>query len=98
MSLNPRTRTPAWRPYHAGMFIALGMFAVVPISAGLLAHGLVDMNERITLFPWLSFEFGCYLFGAILYAVSIRPTSTEITPVLTPPLDEIPRKARSRQL
>ncbi|GAM85352.1 hypothetical protein ANO11243_033590 [Dothideomycetidae sp. 11243] len=68
LSLNPKTRTPAWRPYRAVMFTALGMSALIPITSGLLLHGIQGMNQRITLFPWLGIEFGCYLTGAILYA------------------------------
>lgn len=52
------------------MFICLGLSALVPITAGLFAHGVEGMNRRITLFPWLSLEFSCYLLGAILYSVS----------------------------
>lgn len=52
------------------MFTALGMSALIPITSGLLLHGIQGMNQRITLFPWLGIEFGCYLTGAILYAVS----------------------------
>ena len=70
-SANPRTRTPAWRPYRVSMFITLGLSAVVPITVGLESHGLEGMNLRITLFPWLSLEFGCYLLGAILYGARI---------------------------
>lgn len=71
ISANPRTRTPAWRPYRASMFIALGLSALVPITSGIRSHGIEGMNLRITLFPWLSLEFVCYLLGAILYAVSL---------------------------
>ncbi|KAJ5584558.1 hemolysin-III channel protein Izh2 [Penicillium hispanicum] len=71
VSANPRTRTPAWRPYRAAMFIGLGLSALVPITSGLRSHGLEGMNRRITLFPWLALEFSCYLLGAILYATRI---------------------------
>ncbi|KAK7418272.1 hypothetical protein QQX98_004057 [Neonectria punicea] len=71
ISSNPRTRTAAWRPYRAAMFICLGLSALVPITSGLRSHGIEGMNSRITLFPWLSLEFACYLLGAILYATRI---------------------------
>jgi Haemolysin-III related len=70
VSASPRTRTPAWRPYRAAMFIALGLSAFVPILHGVNSHGVAGMNLRITLFPWLALEGVCYLLGACLYAVS----------------------------
>ncbi|KAK0636683.1 hemolysin-III related-domain-containing protein [Bombardia bombarda] len=70
-SANPRTRTPAWRPYRAALFACLGLSALVPITWGLRSHGIEGMNLRITLFTWLSLEFACYLLGATLYATRI---------------------------
>lgn len=42
-----RFRTPAWRPYRAGMFVLLGLSAVVPVVEGLVSEQLRARNSPI---------------------------------------------------
>lgn len=65
-----RFRTPTWRPFRAGMFIALGLSAVIPVIDGLRRYGLSPMVDLISL-PWLVSQGLFYIFGALLYGVSI---------------------------
>jgi len=66
-----RFRTPAWRPYRAGMFVALGLSAVFPIFHGLELYGIHEMRDRIGL-VWLVLQGFLYILGAGLYAVSLN--------------------------
>lgn len=67
VSIVERFRTPAWRPYRAGMFVALGLSAVFPILHGLKMYGFAEMQDRIGLF-WLVLQGFLYILGAGLYA------------------------------
>lgn len=74
-------RTPAWRPYRALLFVALGMSGVVPILHGLFllekddAGGSADtwsaryerLNARMGL-NWVLLQGVFYVSGAFLYA------------------------------
>lgn len=67
-----RFRTPAWRPYRAGIFVALALCgAVIPILNGIQLYGFHAMRERAGL-TWLLLEGFFYILGASLYAVSIQ--------------------------
>ncbi|KAI9798448.1 MAG: hypothetical protein M1825_005355 [Sarcosagium campestre] len=70
VSVIPRFRTPSWRPYRAGMFVALGLSAVVPILHGLQIFGFKQLNKQISLY-WLIIEGVLYIAGAGLYAARI---------------------------
>jgi adiponectin receptor len=73
VSIFDRFRTPAWRPYRAGMFVAMGLSAVFPVIHGLQLYGFKQMQERIGL-SWLILQGVLYIAGAGIYAVSIlRP-------------------------
>jgi len=72
VSIFERFRTPAWRPYRAGMFVAMGLSAVFPVLHGLELYGIKEMQDRIGL-TWLVLEGFLYILGAGLYAVSILP-------------------------
>ncbi|CAL3963564.1 hypothetical protein PZA11_001146 [Diplocarpon coronariae] len=67
VSIFERFRTPAWRPYRAGMFVLMGLSAVFPVFHGLELHGFKDMQNRIGL-TWLLCQGSFYVLGAVLYA------------------------------
>lgn len=82
VSIFERFRTPTWRPYRAGMFVAMGLSAVFPVLHGLELYGIKQMQGRIGL-TWLVLEGFLYILGAGLYAVScIRSQFT--TEILIP--------------
>ncbi|KAL1894955.1 hypothetical protein Sste5346_005642 [Sporothrix stenoceras] len=82
-------RTPAWRPYRAMLFVALGMSGVVPIFHGLLSLEDADtwsgryqqLNARMGL-NWVLLQGVFYVSGAFLYAArwpeKWRPGSFDI--------------------
>jgi adiponectin receptor len=65
----PRFRTPAWRPVRAGMFVAMGLSAVIPCFDGVRQHGLEQMKKQMGL-SWVVLQGTLYILGAGLYAVS----------------------------
>lgn len=67
VSIFDRFRTPAWRPYRAGMFVLMGLSAVFPVFHGLELYGYEDMQDRIGL-NWMVFQGFLYILGAGLYA------------------------------
>lgn len=69
VSVIPKFRTPEWRPFRAGMFVAMGLSAVIPVLHGLKLYGLQQMNDRIGL-SWLVLQGFLYVLGAGIYAVS----------------------------
>jgi adiponectin receptor len=69
VSILERFRTPAWRPYRAGMFVLLGLSAVFPVLHGVELYGIAAMRDRIGL-TWLVLQGFLYILGAGLYAVS----------------------------
>ena len=70
VSVLQRFRSPAWRPYRAGMFVALGLSAVFPVLHGLRLYGYEQMREQIGL-SWLVLQGALYIAGAGLYAARI---------------------------
>lgn len=72
VSIFDRFRTPAWRPYRAGMFVLMGLSAIFPIVHGLKLYGFEDMKVRMGL-NWMILQGFLYILGAGLYAVSIFP-------------------------
>lgn len=70
VSLNAKFRTPKWRPFRAGMFVAMGLSAVFPVIHGLKLYGIDSMNHRIGL-SWLVLQGLLYVLGAGLYTVSV---------------------------
>lgn len=73
VSIFERFRTPAWRPYRASMFVALGLSAVIPILHGIQMYGVQAMRARIGL-TWLVLQGLLYILGAGLYAVRTYST------------------------
>ncbi|KAH7304834.1 hemolysin-III channel protein-like protein Izh2 [Rhexocercosporidium sp. MPI-PUGE-AT-0058] len=67
VSIFERFRTPAWRPYRAGMFVLMGLSAVFPVLHGLQLYGVHEMRDRIGL-TWLVLQGFFYILGAGLYA------------------------------
>lgn len=70
MSLDTRFRTPEWRPFRAGMFVGMGLSAVVPVIHGLIAFGPTELNGRIGL-SWLVTQGLLYIVGAGIYAARV---------------------------
>ncbi|KAG0649878.1 adipor receptor [Hyphodiscus hymeniophilus] len=67
VSIFDRFRTPAWRPYRAGMFVLMGLSAVIPVLHGVELYGIQEMRGRIGL-SWLVLQGFLYILGAGLYA------------------------------
>ena len=63
-------RSPAWRPFRAGMFVAMGLSAVIPVFHGLQLYGLRRMNSLMGL-PWLVLQGSLYMLGAAIYAARV---------------------------
>ncbi|KAI4132712.1 MAG: hypothetical protein LQ338_000541 [Usnochroma carphineum] len=70
VSVTPKFRTPQWRPFRAGMFVAMGLSAVIPVLHGLKLYGLQQMNDRIGL-SWLVLQGFLYVLGAGIYAARV---------------------------
>lgn len=71
----PSFRTPEWRPFRAGMFVAMGASAVVPVLHGISLFGVAQLEQQMGLF-WLVLQGLLYISGAAIYAVStILPSS-----------------------
>ena len=68
ISIGSRFRTPKWRPFRAGMFVAMGLSAIFPVVHGLVLYGVTSMERRIGL-SWLVLQGVLYIGGAGLYAV-----------------------------
>ena len=82
MSVIPEFRTPQWRPYRAGMFVAMGLSAVVPVAHGWGLYGRERMERQIGL-SWLLLQGALYILGAGLYAVCKALLSTEELRIIT---------------
>jgi adiponectin receptor len=67
--LFPRFRTPAWRPFRAFMFVAMGLSALFPVLHGIETFGAAQMERQIGL-SWLVTQGVLYILGAGIYAVS----------------------------
>ena len=70
VTINPRFRTPAWRAWRAGMFVAMGLSAIFPVIHGLQIYGLDVMEDRMGL-KWLVGQGVTYVLGATIYAMRI---------------------------
>lgn len=65
-----RFRTPKWRIYRASIFIGLGLSGVVPVVHGMSVYGYAGLEERMSI-SWVIAQGAMYIFGAVLYAVSL---------------------------
>ncbi|SJM85835.1 related to ADIPOR-like receptor IZH2 [Zygosaccharomyces bailii] len=66
VSLDETFRTREWRSYRAGLFVAFGLSAILPVMAGIVHYGFRETCTRIQL-KWVSLEGFLYIFGAFLY-------------------------------
>ena len=70
VSVTDKFRTPAWRPFRAGMFVTMGLSAVLPVCHGLRLYGIESLEGRIG-FSWLALQGFTYVLGAAIYAARI---------------------------
>ncbi|KAI5308435.1 hypothetical protein KEM55_005713 [Ascosphaera atra] len=70
VSVGERFRTPEWRSFRAGMFVAMGLSAVFPVLHGLLMFGVLQMESQIGL-QWLLLQGFLYILGAYIYAIRV---------------------------
>ena len=68
--LFPRFRTPAWRPFRAFMFVAMGLSALFPVLHGVKTFGVAQLERQMGL-SWLVTQGVLYIVGAGIYAVSV---------------------------
>lgn len=71
VSINPKFRTPLWRPFRASMFVCFGLSAVFPVLHGVRMYGIGRMQYSMGLY-WVILQGLLYILGAALYAV--RPS------------------------
>jgi adiponectin receptor len=67
--LYPKFRSPEWRPVRAGMFVAMGLSAFVPVLHGIRVYGIKQLQTQMGL-SWLVAQGVLYVVGAAIYAVS----------------------------
>ncbi|TVY54568.1 ADIPOR-like receptor [Lachnellula cervina] len=67
VSIFERFRTPPWRTYRAGMFVGMGLSAVVPVIHGVAIYGVKELQDRMGM-SWMILEGFLYILGAGLYA------------------------------
>lgn len=65
-----RFRSPRWRPFRAGMFIALGLSAVIPVLGAVWTRGLDQVHREMSL-THVTLQGALYIVGAGLYAMRI---------------------------
>jgi adiponectin receptor len=68
VSLDVRFRTPSWRPFRAGMFIAMGLSGAVPFFHAVRLMGWAETQGRMGA-GWAIAQGAMYILGAGLYAV-----------------------------
>jgi adiponectin receptor len=69
-SISPSFRTPEWRAVRAGLFVAMGLSAIVPVIHGIFAFGIEHLDRHIRL-KWLVTQGALYIVGAGLYAARV---------------------------
>lgn len=52
------------------MFIGLGLSGVVPVIHGVFIYGYSGLEDRMSI-SWVIAQGAVYIFGAVLYAVSL---------------------------
>ncbi|GAC96231.1 adiponectin receptor protein 1 [Pseudozyma hubeiensis SY62] len=68
--LAPRYATPAYRPYRTGVFLVLGLSAVIPVAHVIALYGYRTITETMGL-SFLILSGALYVVGAGLYAARI---------------------------
>ena len=70
VTLMPKFRTPQFRYFRAGVFVAMGLSAFIPIVHGVRVYGLEHFSRAIALF-WLLLQGVLYSLGAAIYAARV---------------------------
>ncbi|XP_072038269.1 uncharacterized protein [Amphiura filiformis] len=70
VALKDKFAQPAFRPIRAGLFIALGLSAVIPAVHFLIIQGVVEAFTKGS-FGWMLFMGALYIGGALLYAFRV---------------------------
>lgn len=63
--LNPEYAKPTHRSARTGVFIGLGLSAVVPVTHLLVSHGVSKLFSEMG-FGWLLASGGLYITGALI--------------------------------
>ena len=67
VSVKEKFRTPDWRQFRAGMFVTMGLSAILPVCHGLQLYSMDTLERRIGL-SWLILQGVLYVLGAAVYA------------------------------
>ncbi|KAK5966804.1 Adiponectin receptor protein [Trichostrongylus colubriformis] len=70
VSLWDKFSEPAYRPLRAGVFVAMGLSAVIPAAHLLFVDGLDFLYQKASL-VWMLLMGGMYIGGATIYATRI---------------------------
>lgn len=68
VSLDDTFRKREWRPYRAGLFVAFGLSAILPIMGSVISYGFYETWARVQM-KWVILEGVLYIFGAFLYGI-----------------------------
>ncbi|KAI3478697.1 hypothetical protein L1887_59334 [Cichorium endivia] len=68
--LVPSYATPAYRPYRTGVFLVLGLSAVIPVAHVVQIYGYRTITETMGL-RFLILSGALYVVGALLYAARV---------------------------
>lgn len=68
--LAPRYATPKYRPYRTGVFLVLGLSAIIPVAHAISVYGYRTITETMGL-RFLILSGALYVVGALLYAARI---------------------------
>ncbi len=89
--------TPAWRPFRAFMFVAMGLSAVAPILHGLKLYGYKQLEDQMGL-SWVVLEGVLYITGAVLYAVRLITISRTFEIKTDSVVDSSTRETQTRRI
>lgn len=67
VSIHPKFRTPALRPFRALMFVLMGLSAVFPVLHAARLYGFSRLRATIGL-DWIFLQGFLYILGAAIYA------------------------------
>lgn len=70
VTLLPAFRTPKWRPFRAGMYVAYGSFGIIAFFDGVNLYGMEELMQRMQV-KWVLAQGGLYVLGAVIYACRI---------------------------
>lgn len=69
MTMHPTYQGPRYRTFRALMFVATGLFGLVPLIHGVSVFGISGMMRKAL--PYTLLKAGCLLSGTAFYAVSL---------------------------